>query len=188
MKKSLFIILGIISCYSCTPECEPKENMSFLISETNKSYLNTNQRIITFIDQDAQTFQMKFNEGIISKEKIFQDEEECSYTTNEYGTQLFSLNNYKGKILLNNGSLLITVSDYVVHNSNEVYENGIYELDLLLKDITIEGFNFKNVLELNQTNNTEHAIWDIETILYSKDLGIEFILFRNGTWLKQQNN
>jgi len=186
MKKILICLIIVISLSSCNP-CDPYEIRRNLITETNKDFFLEQQRTDTYINEKGENIKIVFSQGKTTLEKI-SDDHDCGYYTYERIEQEFSFNNYLGRITIGNGAMNIDLSDYVVVNNNSVYGNQISELSELETDVNIAGFTFTNVLKLDQENTIDHAIWDIETIIYSKERGIEFILFRNQTWLKLTNN
>ena len=62
-------------------------------------------------------------------------------------------------------------------------ENTIEKIDALTENIELAGFSFNNVIVFY--NRDKKDIWDIEKLIYSKENGVEFILFRNGNWYKR---
>lgn len=187
MKKILTFFTLTVLLNSCTPDCDPYEIQKNVVYETNKSYLLQNKRVDTYINQSGEYETISFNEGTIALVKE-SETHGCGYYTYEKVEQNFKLRNFLGKIDIGNGTIDMSLSDYVVMNQLGIYSNQSTELNQLTTNETIQGFTFTNVLKLQQTNNSEHAIWDIETILYSKTNGIEFILFRDNTWLKKVIN
>lgn len=187
MKKILIFCTVSLLLNSCTPDCEPYEIDRFLISDSNKEYLLPEKRTDNYINNLDETVEIEFEKVGISFGR-YSDDHECGYTSYEKVEQIFRFANYYGRIEIGNGSMYIILSDYVVNNQFETYSNQTTDLNQLTNDVSMAGFSFSKVLKLEQTNNDEHAIWDIKTILYSKEHGIEFILFRDNTWLKKVIN
>lgn len=186
--KKIYVVLSILFLFnSCGPNCEPYELNRYVITDSNKEYFIPEQRTDTYINNEGDYIEIKFEKGEISLGSV-SDDHDCGYTSYEIVKQNFSLGNYVGNIYIGNGAIEIYFSDYVVNNQLATSSNQSKELDELTSDIDLAGFSFKNVLQLSQINNSQFAVWDVETIIYSKQNGIELILFRNNTWLKKVIN
>jgi len=185
MKKIMLFLLLVFLFNSCEKECVPHEYNRSLMTDASKEYLNVTKRNVSFLNQNQEEVIVSFEEGDISIKKVDAgDDEGCGYFTVENGEQALSFGNYKGRILIGSSSLDIQISNYVSSNLNVKETNG-KEFNDVTESLELNGFNFTNVLVLPNINTDENSIWDINKIIYSKNNGIEFILFRDGKWLKQ---
>lgn len=180
----LFLLLAFFF-NSCEKECVPYEYNRFLMTDANKEYLNVTKRNVKFLNQNQEEVLVSFEQGDISIKKVGAgDDEGCGYFTVENGEQALSFGNYKGRILISSYTLEIQTSNYVSSNLNMKETNG-KDFNDVTESLELNGFTFTDVLVLPNINTDENSIWDINKIIYSKSNGIEFILFRDGKWLKQ---
>lgn len=187
MKKILTFCSLSLLLNSCTPNCDPFETERFLVSDSNKAYILPDERTDIYINNKGETTEINFDKVEISL-GTFSDDHSCGYSTFENVRQIFKTGNYLGNISIGQGFIDISISDYAVRNQFQAYSNQTSELDDLTTDVVIAGFSFTNVIELTQQNNTQYSVWDMQTIIYSKENGIELIVFRDNTWLKKVIN
>lgn len=184
MKKLALIITALV-LVNCEKDCVPYEYNRTLMTDAGKEYLNVTKRDVKFLNQNQEEVVISFEQGDLSIKKIDAgDDEGCGYFTVESGEQALSFGNYKGRILIGSFTLDIQISNYVSSNLNVKETNG-KEFNDVTESLVLNGFTFTNVLVLPNINTDENSIWDINKIIYSKNNGIEFILFRDGKWLKQ---
>lgn len=184
MKKITLLMIFFI-LLSCEKDCVPYEYNRILMTDVSKEYLNVAKRNVNFLNQNQEEVVISFEQGDISTKKVDAgDDEGCSYFTVENGEQALSFGNYKGRILIGSSTIEIQISNYASLNLNVKETNG-KEFNDVTESVELNGFTFTNVLVLPNINTDENSIWDIDKIIYSKNNGIEFILFRDGKWLKQ---
>lgn len=187
MKKIMLFLLLVFLFNSCEKECVPHEYNRSLMTDASKEYLDVTKRNVSFLNQNQEEVVISFEQGDISIKKFDAgDDEGCGYFTVESCEQLFNFGNYRGKFEIGQSSLSISISNYVSYNFNVLDSNG-KEFNDVTESLELNGFTFTNVLVLPNINTDENSIWDINKIIYSKNNGIEFILFRDGKWLKQIN-
>lgn len=181
MKKIILLCSIIIFC-GCV--CNNEEVGTRMIDIDNKEYLKNTSEKIPFKDQDGNTLIANFE--AVNYYTVREDEgpESCEYITYEYGKRKFFIGKYEGEFNISYSNFYLSIHNYVAFNYLSLDNNIIIEkIGTLTQDIELAGFSFNNVLVFENLNKKE--IWDIEKIVYSKENGIELILFRNGNWYKR---
>lgn len=181
MKKILYFItvLSILSC-----QCNHDESGRYLIDDSDKAYLINYMSDIKYVDQNGVEIIANFWDPRFQLEQSDVGMNACSYDTTEYGNQEINVGNYNGTISLHHYPYLqIMLEDGFSQNYLKIMNQIDINLDHSLQNIAINGMEFQNVLVLENTN--KHGAWSINKILYSKENGIEFILFADDTWYKR---
>lgn len=181
MKKTF--ILSLISLFFLNCVCRNTEEGQMLINESNKAFFNDNSTRNKYITQEQLTIDSEFNGMQYSYSQSRNGAESCSYITYEKGIERLQIGNYIGEIKINVSSFGIELNNNTIYNRLYTSEFNI-SLDEIVEDITIADFYFENVIILKQLSNNE-SNHDIDTIIYSKTNGIEFILFEDGSWYKR---
>lgn len=179
--KKMILLFSIMIFYSCV--CNNEEIGTRMIDIDNKEYLKNTFEKIPFVDQDGNTLIADFE--IVNYYTVREDEgpESCEYVTYEYGKRKFIIGKYEGEFNIDYSNFYLSIHNYVASNYLFLEENTIEKIDALTENIELAGFSFNNVIVFY--NRDKKDIWDIEKLIYSKENGVEFILFRNGNWYKR---
>ena len=182
MKK--VILLFLITCiYSCV--CNNNQVSETLINSSDKAFLNNEIKEVKFIDQDGNNVLANYDNPNFQLFNFEDGPESCGYHTIEQGIQKIKIGKYEGIIGVHElTQLTITLDNFVAKNYVQII-NVKHGLENNTQNIEILDTMYNNVLVLE--NPLKEGIWDVEKILYSKENGIELILFKNGNWYKRNN-
>lgn len=177
----MILLFSIVITYGCV--CNNEEVGTQMVDIDNKEYLKNTSEKISFVDQDGNILIADFE--IVNYYTVREDEgpESCEYVTYEYGKRKFIIGKYEGEFNIDYSNFYLSIHNYVASNYLFLEENTIEKIDALTENIELAGFSFNNVIVFY--NRDKKDIWDIEKLIYSKENGVELILFRNGNWYKR---
>lgn len=179
--KKMILLFSVLMFYSCV--CNNEEVGTQMVDIENKEYLKNTSEKITFVDQDGNALNADFEAANYYTQREDIGPESCEYITYEYGKRKFIIGKYQGEFNIDYTNFYLSIHNYVASNYLFLEENSIGKIDALTEDAEVAGFSFNNVIVFE--NRDKKDIWDIEKMIYSKENGVEFILFRNGNWYKR---
>lgn len=180
MKKTI-LLFSVVLTYGCV--CDNEEVGTQMVDISNKEYLKSISEKIPFVDQDGKILIANFEAANYYTQREDMGPESCNYVTYEYGKRKFFIGKYEGEFNINYSNFYLSIHNYVASNYLFLGENTIEKIDALTQDVELAGFSFNNVIVFE--NRDKKDIWDIEKMIYSKENGVEFILFKNGNWYKR---
>lgn len=180
MKKLFSIVFLLVFIISCT--CNEEEVGRNMITNSNLEYCTSQANSFTFYNNNSEIFTANFSGKKLFLQRSNVNPESCNYTVNQYAEEDINIGNYNGKIRIDNTAIGITIENGQFSNELVLGINS-HTIDDNLQDISINGFNFEDVLVIE--NNGRATPFNITKIIYSKTNGIEFILFEDGTWYKR---
>lgn len=179
--KKMILLFSIVITYGCV--CNNEEVGTQMVDIENKEYLKNTSEKITFVDQNGNTLNADFEAANYYTQREDIGPESCEYITYEYGKRKFIIGKYQGEFNIDYSNFYLSIHNYVASNYLFLEKNTIGKIDALTEDTEVAGFSFNNVIVFE--NRDKKDIWDIEKMIYSKENGVEFILFRNGNWYKR---
>lgn len=179
--KKMILLFSLVLIYGCV--CNNEEVGTRMVDIDNKEYLKNASEKIAFVDQEGNTLIANFEAVNYYTQREDEGPESCEYITYEYGKRKFTIGKHEGEFNIDYSNFSLSIHNYVASNVLSLSENYIEKIDTLTKNVELAGFNFNNVIVFE--NLEKKDIWDIEKIIYSKENGIEFILFKNGNWYKR---
>lgn len=179
--KKMILLFSIVITYGCV--CNNEEVGTQMVDIDNKEYLKNTFEKISFVDQDGNILIANFEAVNYYTQREDEGPESCEYITYEYGKRKFVIGKYQGEFNIRYTNFYLSIHNYVASNYLFLGENSIEKIDTFTQDIELVGFSFNNVIVFK--NRDKKDIWDIEKMIYSKENGVELILFRNGNWYKR---
>ncbi len=187
-------ILNIISFatlfFSLSACCEPQLTASYLLTDFEKSLITTTDyHDLIYLESSGQRFLATTQ----PRERVIYTQsergEKCGYTEHERMWTFINVErkgfSIKVEIDLANGQnfwLYKYTNDSASSDAGFNLNCGVNSLPLeyQITDISISGFNFKNVFVFEDCSKKS----DITRIIYSAKNGIELIEFKNGNYYK----
>ena len=178
--KNFFLYSLIILFIGCT--CNEEEVGRDNINEQNKVYCYNIDKVNNYITNNNTVINSSFLGFKILESKTNEGPESCRYIVSQHAKQTFTVGSYNGNIRIDNSAFGITMENGQFSNELVLGINSQI-IDDYLQNISINGFNFQDVLVIE--NNGRATPSNITKVIYSKTNGIEFILFEDGTWYKR---
>lgn len=171
--------------------CEDEIVRSYRLNTFEKSLIpfHSSQKL-TFIDEEGNIFFAHRGPKKVLIDTERSGPESCQLTEYEKETASIAFQSNDGREVL---SIWLELTSYGtsfslsgVKNSSSIeqFELGCDAVNLSIEerftDVSMDQFDFKNVLIFQNCATSS----EIERIIYSRVNGIEFIAFKNGKWLK----